>query len=60
MRMVHEIFYAMVNCKERWFCGSIHISAQLHLKNFYESHGFVTLGEEYLEDGDTTYCNGIN
>lgn len=28
----------------------IHISAQLYLKKFYESHGFVAVGEEYLED----------
>lgn len=30
---------------------SIKISAQLYLKNFYESHDFVQIGEEYLEDG---------
>tara|TARA_B100000809_G_scaffold249300_2_gene280432 strand:+ start:1673 stop:2122 length:450 start_codon:yes stop_codon:yes gene_type:complete len=29
---------------------NIHISAQLYLKNFYESHGFIALGEAYLED----------
>lgn len=29
----------------------ITISAQLYLKKFYESHGFVQEGEEYLEDG---------
>ncbi len=28
----------------------IAISAQLYLKKFYESHGFVADGEEYLED----------
>lgn len=28
----------------------ITISAQLYLKRFYESHGFVVLGETYLED----------
>lgn len=27
------------------------ISAQLYLKRFYESHGFETVGTEYLEDG---------
>ncbi len=27
------------------------ISAQVYLKNFYESHGFIKVGEEYLEDG---------
>ena len=29
----------------------ITISAQLYLKKFYENHGFVQLGEMYLEDG---------
>ncbi|WP_159801458.1 GNAT family N-acetyltransferase [Flavobacterium sp. MK4S-17] len=29
----------------------ITISAQLYLKNFYESHGFVQQGEVYPEDG---------
>lgn len=28
----------------------ITISAQLHLKNFYESHGFIQTSETYLED----------
>lgn len=31
--------------------GNITISAQLYLKKFYESHGFVQVGDEYLEDG---------
>jgi ElaA protein len=30
---------------------AITISAQLYLKKFYEAHGFVQEGEEYLEDG---------
>lgn len=29
----------------------ITISAQLYLKKFYESHGFMQTSEEYLEDG---------
>lgn len=29
----------------------ITISAQKYLKNFYESHSFIQIGEEYLEDG---------
>ena len=28
----------------------IHISAQTYLKKFYESHGFIKVGEGYLED----------
>ncbi len=30
--------------------NAIKISAQLYLKNFYESLGFVTIGKDYLED----------
>jgi ElaA protein len=29
---------------------AITISAQLYLKKFYESHGFVAVGAQYLED----------
>jgi ElaA protein len=31
--------------------GPIKIGAQLYLKNFYESFGFIQIGEPYLEDG---------
>ncbi|RZL50924.1 MAG: GNAT family N-acetyltransferase [Pedobacter sp.] len=31
--------------------NKIRIGAQLYLKRFYESFGFVTEGEEFLEDG---------
>lgn len=31
--------------------SSITISAQVYLLKFYQSHGFVAVGEEYLEDG---------
>jgi ElaA protein len=31
--------------------GPIKIGAQLYLKKFYESFGFVQVGEPYLEDG---------
>lgn len=34
-----------------WQETRITISAQLYLKQFYESHGFVQTGEIYLEDG---------
>lgn len=30
--------------------SSITISGQLYLKKFYEDHGFVSIGEQYLED----------
>ena len=29
----------------------ITISAQVYLQKFYESHYFIKVGEEYLEDG---------
>lgn len=28
-----------------------HISAQFHLQGYYNRHGFITVGEGYLEDG---------
>ena len=31
--------------------SSIMISAQIYLLKFYQSHGFIVVGEEYLEDG---------
>lgn len=30
---------------------SIMLSAQKHLENYYEAHGFKSTGKEYLEDG---------
>ena len=37
--------------KEHYEEDHIKISAQKYLKKFYESHGFIQTGEEYLEDG---------
>jgi ElaA protein len=34
-----------------WKAEKIKISAQKHLRNFYENLGFVVVGEEYMEDG---------
>ena len=36
---------------DRYHCNCIKISAQIYLTGFYESLGFVTGSEEYLEDG---------
>ncbi len=36
--------------KSIFHADEITISAQLHLHKFYESHGFVKVGESYLED----------
>ena len=37
--------------KKYYNTSKITISAQKHLKRFYESHGFYQEGDEYLEDG---------
>lgn len=36
--------------------SSIRISAQLYLRKFYESYGFVAFGNVYLEDGLPHIC----
>jgi len=41
---IHEVFNLFGH-------GPIKIGAQLYLKQFYESFGFVQTGEPYLEDG---------
>jgi len=41
---------AIAGIKEYYKQDAITISAQLYLKKFYEGHGFVQEGEEYLED----------
>lgn len=47
----HVIFEQSVEAVKEYFNEiSIKISAQLYLKKFYESHGFVQVGEGYLED----------
>lgn len=40
-----------MSIKEHYGEDIIKISAQKYLKKFYESHGFIQKGEEYLEDG---------
>lgn len=37
--------------KTHYNTKGVTISAQLYLKKFYESHGFIQQGEGYLEDG---------
>jgi len=41
---------AVAGVKEHYGQDAITISAQLYLKKYYEGHGFVQEGEEYLED----------
>lgn len=38
-------------CENIFGKTSISLGAQVYLKKFYESLGFVTAGEEYIEDG---------
>lgn len=48
----HDLIKEAIGAIQSHFGESqITISAQLYLKRFYESHGFVQTSEEYLEDG---------
>ena len=48
----HQIMTASIQAiKERFSTDHIKLSAQQYLVKFYESHGFETEGEGYLEDG---------
>lgn len=47
----HQLVDFSIKSIQKYFHETqIHISAQLYLKNFYEMHGFVAIGDEYLED----------
>ena len=48
----HDLMKVSIKAIETEFQDQkITISAQLYLKKFYESHGFIQIGETYLEDG---------
>lgn len=48
----HDIVKASITAIEQHYdTKNIKISAQTYLKKFYESHGFIQIGKEYLEDG---------
>lgn len=48
----HDLIKESIKAIEDHFGKSpITISAQLYLQKFYEAHGFVVVGETYLEDG---------
>lgn len=48
----HEITRASIKAiKTKYKADKIKISAQTYLVIFYESHGFKTTGDRYLEDG---------
>ena len=44
------IKYSILTIENNYFTSSIRISAQLYLKEFYESFGFKQVSEVYLED----------
>lgn len=47
----HDLMREAIMAVNQYFGEEkITISAQLYLKKFYESHGFVAVGETYLED----------
>ncbi|WP_218597880.1 GNAT family N-acetyltransferase [Polaribacter sp. NJDZ03] len=48
----HDLLKASIKAiKDDFKVDEITISAQKYLKKFYESHQFIQVGEEYLEDG---------
>jgi ElaA protein len=48
----HDLMKAsIVSIKDNFKVDDITISAQVYLKKFYESHGFLKVGDDYLEDG---------
>ena len=48
----HQIMTASLQAiKDRFNTEHIKLSAQQYLMKFYESHGFTSLGDGYLEDG---------
>ncbi len=51
-KLGHKIMTASLEAiKQHYNTENIKLSAQTHLKKFYESHGFSQVGEGYLEDG---------
>lgn len=48
----HVLIEQAVSAVNRlWGPQAIRIGAQVHLEKYYNTHGFVTLGEPYVEDG---------
>jgi ElaA protein len=48
--MGHDLREAITGIASHYGESKITIGAQLYLKKFYESHGFVQISEMYLED----------
>lgn len=52
MGLGHQLVAEAIKVSQaKWPQQAIKISAQAHLQGFYQSHGFTTVSEEYLEDG---------
>lgn len=50
-KLGHDLMRESIGAIESHFeTSEITISAQLYLKKFYEGHGFVAVGQPYLED----------
>lgn len=50
--MGHEIMkQSMAFVMQKFGAVDVRLSAQKHLENYYEKHGFKSTGKEYLEDG---------
>lgn len=48
----HELMqFSIKSVFEKFNTSTIKIGAQKYLKTFYESHGFIQIDDEYLEDG---------
>lgn len=48
----HQLLKTAIWTVEKYYKeAKIKVSAQQHLTNFYETHGFERVGEGYLEDG---------
>ncbi|WP_298779387.1 GNAT family N-acetyltransferase [uncultured Polaribacter sp.] len=48
----HDLMKVSIKAiKDHFKVDKITISAQVYLQKFYESHNFIQVGEEYLEDG---------
>ncbi|MCG2417489.1 GNAT family N-acetyltransferase [Aequorivita sp. F47161] len=48
----HQITKVSIEAiKEKYKANTIKISAQIYLVIFYQSHGFKTIGDRYMEDG---------
>jgi len=45
------IIKSIESIEQQFQTTSIKIGAQTYLKKFYEKHGFVKVGEDYIEDG---------